>query len=142
MALYNLDWDLRGRVQTVEIIDAQTNTVLDTRSVSSFTNGTYLVWDLNGNVNMRITKVSGVDAVVSGLFFGTVNSSNTAPILNLIGNMSVPEGGNLNFSIDATDQDAGDTLTYSVTGLPAGASFNPTTQTFGLDAKYRNKWNI
>jgi hypothetical protein len=51
----------------VDILDAN-NTLLDSRSVSSFVNGQYLVWNLSGHVIVKITNTSS-NAVLSGLFF-------------------------------------------------------------------------
>ncbi len=70
MALYLLDWDsyLGGRSERVDILDGN-NTLLDSRSVSGFANGQYLVWNLSGHVIVRITNLHG-NAVVSGLLFG------------------------------------------------------------------------
>jgi len=70
IGLYNLDWDNIGRVQTVEILDAADDTVLDTRTVSNFGGGEYLVWNVQGHVKIRVTRTSGANAVVSGIFFG------------------------------------------------------------------------
>jgi GH18 family chitinase len=67
-ALYCLDWDSSARAQTVQILDAN-NKVLDTRTLSSFNNGLYLVWNLSGHVTVRVTQTAGANAVVSGLFF-------------------------------------------------------------------------
>jgi len=53
----------------------------------------------------------------------TVNDVNRAPILNPIGNKTVNENTNLNFTVTGTDPD-GDTLTYNATNLPSGATFN------------------
>lgn len=69
----------------------------------------------------------------SGTTQGPVWSFQTAlynaPLLAAIGNQTVTEGQLLQFTISATDPD-GDTLTYSATGLPAGATFDPVTRTF------------
>jgi len=54
---------------------------------------------------------------------------NTPPGLNPIGNKQVSTGVYLAFNISATDPD-GDTLTYSATGVPSGATFNPTSRDF------------
>src|SRR2546427_10334715 len=59
----------------------------------------------------------------------TVTAVNNAPVLAAIGNKSGSEGSRLTFTVTATDAD-GDALTYSASGLPAGASFDPTTKTF------------
>jgi len=69
VALYFLDWD-GARAQTIEVRDTNTNTLLDTRSVSSFSGGIYLVWNIKGNVTFRLTNASGSNAVLSGIFFG------------------------------------------------------------------------
>ncbi|MCX5701718.1 MAG: putative Ig domain-containing protein [Candidatus Omnitrophica bacterium] len=65
----------------------------------------------------------------------TVNNNNQAPVLAAIGNKSVAENAALSFTISASDAD-GDTLTYSATGLPAGASFNASTRAFAWTPSY------
>jgi hypothetical protein len=73
VALYLVDWDVwgGGRSERVDILDAN-NTVLDSRNVSGFANGEYLVWNLSGHVIVRITNLNGSsNAVVSGILFGT-----------------------------------------------------------------------
>ena len=54
---------------------------------------------------------------------------NHPPVLEPVGDKSLIEGELLEFTISATDEDH-DPLIYSALGLPAGAVFNPTTQTF------------
>jgi len=49
--------------------------------------------------------------------------ANSAPVLDPIGNQNVAEGSSLLLDVTATDADAGDVLAFSVTGLPAGASW-------------------
>ena len=70
VAMYLLDWDnFYGRTERVDILDAN-NTLLDSRSVSSFINGQYLVWNLSGHVIVKITNTNpSSNAVLSGLFF-------------------------------------------------------------------------
>jgi len=73
VALYALDWSSTVRAEMIEVIDDLTGTVLDTRSLASFHAGTYLVWNISGNVTFRITNTNSTDftnAVLSGLFFG------------------------------------------------------------------------
>ena len=72
VAFYLLDWDnyTGGRTQRMDVLDATTNAVLDTRSVSSFTGGQYLVWNISGHVIIRITNTNAAaNAVISGIFF-------------------------------------------------------------------------
>src|ERR1035437_951625 len=80
VAVYLVDWDNHnGRTQKVDVIDAN-HTLLDTRSVSSFTAGQYLVWNLSGHVILRVTNTNpSSNAVVSGLFFGAGGSAPPPP---------------------------------------------------------------
>lgn len=64
-----------------------------------------------------------------------ITVTNQPPVLTPIGNKSVDVGTLLSFTISATDA-AGDTLTYLVTGLPEGASFNPLDYTFSWTPSY------
>lgn len=54
---------------------------------------------------------------------------NHAPVLAPIGSRTVGEGLSLQFFVSASDPDD-DGLTYSATGLPAGATFDPGTRLF------------
>ena len=69
-ALYAIDWDGQGRSETIQISDASSSSVLDSRSISSFSGGVYLVWNITGHVTVTVTMAAGVNAVVSGAFFG------------------------------------------------------------------------
>jgi hypothetical protein len=69
LSLYLLDWDSASRFETVQLLDAVTKTVLDTRSVSGFNGGQYWTWTVSGHVIARVSLVSGVNAVYSGVFF-------------------------------------------------------------------------
>jgi hypothetical protein len=70
VALYLLDWDNAGRSERVDVIDPSTGKVLNSQTVSGFGNGKYLVWNITGHVQIKITRLAGPDAVLSGLFFG------------------------------------------------------------------------
>jgi hypothetical protein len=70
VALYAVDWDNSPRVQRVDVLDAATQTVLDSRTVSNFRQGEYLVWNVQGHVTFRITNLGVSNGVVSGIFFG------------------------------------------------------------------------
>src|SRR5262245_3329086 len=69
ISLYLLDWDSNKRRQTIDVIDAATGTVLDSRNASKFQNGQYWIWTVTGHVVIRVTRTAGASAVVSGLFF-------------------------------------------------------------------------
>ncbi len=69
VSLYMADYDNKHRVQTVSVVDADTNQVLDVRTVSKFAKGHYETFDLTGHVRLRIIAVKGPSAVFSGVFF-------------------------------------------------------------------------
>ncbi|HEV8042956.1 MAG TPA: SBBP repeat-containing protein [Bryobacteraceae bacterium] len=81
VALYCLDWDSSARREKVDVLDANGN-VLNTQSlISSFNGGVYLVWNLSGHVQLRVTQTGGPNAVVTGLFLSPL--AGTAPVLSV-----------------------------------------------------------
>lgn len=65
----------------------------------------------------------------------TVTDVNTAPVLDAIADVSIPEGGSTSFTVHATDAE-GDLITYAVTGAPPGATLNATTGAFSYAAPF------
>jgi len=57
-------------------------------------------------------------------------TSNLQPVLNPIGSKTVNEGQTLTFTVTGSDPDSDQTLSYSASNLPTGATFDPATQTF------------
>ncbi|MGA2716829.1 MAG: hypothetical protein ABSG41_27385, partial [Bryobacteraceae bacterium] len=113
VALYALDWDYLGRAERVDVLDASSSAVLDTRTISGFSGGQYLVWNLKGHVTLKITLTGGLNAVVSGLFFAP-------PVVDL--NISKTHSGNFTQGLNGA--------TYSVTvSNGAGAATTSGTVT-------------
>jgi subtilisin family serine protease len=79
IALYCIDWDTNSRQQSVEVLDATTGTVLDSRSLIAFRSGSYLVWNARGSVRFRFTKFAGYNAVVSAFFFDPAGTPSPSP---------------------------------------------------------------
>ncbi len=74
--LYFLDLQSSpSRVEQIQISDAGSGKILDTETVSSFTNGVYLDWKVQGDVTITITHQAGVNAVLSGIFIDPVTPS-------------------------------------------------------------------
>jgi hypothetical protein len=69
LALYALDFDFGGRSQRIDVRDAESGVLLDSRTLTDFTDGRYLVWQLTGHVSVQLTRLEGPNAVISGLFF-------------------------------------------------------------------------
>jgi len=84
VAFYVLDWDNGGRTQTIAIVDASSGATLDSRSVSGFQGGQYLVWTIAGHVQVQFKQVNGQNTVVSGVFFDT-SGGTTVPVNVSIG---------------------------------------------------------
>ena len=79
VSLYALDWDYAGaRAERIDVLDANTNAVLDSRTTSRLNQGEYLVWNLSGHVVLRVTLTGGPNAVISGLFFSAPTNSSAS----------------------------------------------------------------
>jgi YD repeat-containing protein len=112
-ALYALDWDHGGRSETIQVLDASSLTVLDTRSISSFTNGEYLVWNISGNVKINVTVTAGPNAVISGAFWDPTGTFSSIPSIT---------------SLSPTSGATGTSVT--ITGTNFGSSQGSSTVTF------------
>ena len=116
LALYLLDWDQAGRVEEIDVLDAATQQVLDSRVASGFGAGVYYNYSVSGHIQFRITRLTGSNAVVSGIFFGTGVSNPT--ISQQPANITVNIGQTANFTVVA----AGGSLNYQWQSQPSGAS--------------------
>jgi RHS repeat-associated protein len=101
VAIYGLDFDSTVRAQTVSILDAGTNAALDTRNMTGYNGGQYMVWNLSGHVIVKVTRTAGSGALLSGLFFdtapggggtggGTLTTSYTYDLLNHVTQVTMP----------------------------------------------------
>jgi hypothetical protein len=70
VSMYCLDYDSTSRAESVSVLNASSAAVLDTRTVTNFNGGVWLVWKIAGHVTLQVTRTAGSNAVVSGLFFG------------------------------------------------------------------------
>jgi hypothetical protein len=116
LALYAVDWDSQGRSETIQIVDPATNNVLSSTSISNFTNGIYLIWNVAGHVTIVVTASSGPNAVVSGVFFGGPAATGASPVLKI----AKTHSGNF------TQGQQGATYTVTVSNATGAA---PTTGT-------------
>ena len=76
LALYCLDWDNYGRVDEFEIVDAANGAVLDRRTIDAFNGGKYVVWQVKGEITVRVRNgtIGSANAVVGGVFIGGASS--------------------------------------------------------------------
>ena len=119
VAVYLLDFDTTSRVEGIVIMDAATNAVLDQESFSAFHNGQWAVWNIKGNVIMKITTANnGSNAVFSGIFFGPASGTPVSYPLTagLSVNVSQLNGSNEVVQADPSSSvvSSADTVTYLV----------------------------
>src|SRR5262249_4261597 len=131
VALYCLDWDNKARGQRIDVLDENTNSVLDSRSLSGFVNGIYLVWNLKGGVRIQVTLTGGDNAVVSAVFFDPPPLPDF-PLRATPSSRARARGDSVSYPVTATPSSGfGGSVSFSASGLPSGAtaSFNPTSVT-------------
>jgi hypothetical protein len=134
VTLYAVDWENGGRAETISVLDAGTNAVLNTINLSSFTNGVYYSWTVQGNVIFRVTRTGSLSAVVSGVFFG----GGTANTVSITSPTAGTVTGVLTLSANATA--APSVGVYSVQFRLDGANLlSPITT--GVGSSYSTQWD-
>jgi hypothetical protein len=87
-----------------------------------------------GTISIAVTATDGAGLTASDTFDLTVTNTNDAPtVANAIPNQNASANAAFNFTFAANafnDIDVGDTLTYSVSALPAWLNFDANTRTF------------
>ena len=88
--------------------------------------------DLSSGTNLRMTRgaTRSSSANVNWSVMTFTAPSNNSPVLWPVGNKTANVGSMLTFTAEATDQDLGQTLAYSLVGAPAGAAIDPASGTF------------
>jgi hypothetical protein len=80
LAIYCVDADRLGRKQQVSIVDQGNNSVLDSRLLTNFEEGKYLVWNVRGAVKVRVQCMGPADAVVNGIFLDPPSEPHTVAL--------------------------------------------------------------
>ncbi|MGB9940436.1 DUF7594 domain-containing protein [Methanosarcina sp.] len=99
--------------------------------------GTLAVLNLTASNSTGVAEFNLSNVIISDTNSSRVPNSimnstfliDTAPEMDLIGSKSVNETENLTFRVNANDED-GDVLAFSASGLPEGADFDPETGIF------------
>ena len=150
-SLYLLDPDRQHRVETVSVIDPVTGRTIDAETVSNFSKGQYLTWDLRGSIDLVIDGSTGGDhggAAYSGLFF---DAQPAAPI-TYQGTDATTTGANWRNtygsqgSFIAGDNNTGTVPAYvsgfDITGGTPTVLANATLNVHGLQKTYDLRHNI
>ena len=114
-----------GDQLTYSLVTAPSGAIIDPTSGE-------LTWTPNSTGDSTTITVKVTDDATSPLsdeksFDITVQDGNKAPQLSVINNQTVTVGNALNLTISATDENAGDQLTYSLVTAPSGAIIEPTS---------------
>ena len=118
--------------------DAVTFTVTDPTNGTVALDGDKVTYtpaaNFNGTDSFTYTANDGTADSAAGTVSVTVNSVNDAPVftVEMPDVMIAEDNGLLSFTYEATDVD-GDTLTFSIAGEPAGATFDASTGAFSVD---------
>ena len=59
-----------GRSERVDLINPANGSLLNSQTVTGSSNGVYLVWAVNGNVQAKVTRLAGANAMISAVFIG------------------------------------------------------------------------
>ncbi|HUM49610.1 MAG TPA: Ig-like domain-containing protein [Anaerolineaceae bacterium] len=87
-------------------------------------------YEFKNSYHIRVRSTDPWGAYYEEVFSILIIDVNDAPVLAPIGDQIAAAGTLLTFTVTATDQDSGQTLTYSLTGAPLGASIDPATGVF------------
>src|SRR5205814_865845 len=114
VALYFCDYDRLGRNITVSVLDANTSAVLDTRQLSNYGGGVYLVYNYRGRIDIRVannfapTPTTNPNANLSGIFWGGSGLPGAADVTPPTVSITSPSNqatvvGTVNLTVNALD---------------------------------------
>jgi hypothetical protein len=143
VAFYFCDYLNAGHMMTVQVVDRATGNILDTRSLTSYTNGLYLVYTYQGPVTFRfINNRTGINtlATVSAVFWGGSGLPGTPDTTPPAASFTAPANGasvanTVNVTVNATDNVAVAGVQFKLDGNNLGAE-----QT-GAGPNYTFSWN-
>lgn len=75
VALYFLSWQTPDRQERVEVIDTVSGRVLAGRTISDFSDGVYQVWNVRGDIGIKVVRDSDAQCLVGGIFLDPVLSA-------------------------------------------------------------------
>ena len=81
VSFYFVDFDRQNRQQLLEFYNHDTGKLLASENISNFENGRYSIWNLRGNIRVKLTRLAGPNVVLSALFFDKV-AGGTASLLS------------------------------------------------------------
>lgn len=135
VSFYFVDWDKPfTRVQLIEVLDAGTDRLLETHTLSNFQHGVYLSYLVRAAIKVRISSLSGESVVLSGVFVDRAQTE--PPAVKLIAPLAdqkfaVPQ--NTMLEATAVDEDGIESVQFFVNGASVGVATH---------APYQMPWRI
>lgn len=141
IALYFCDWDNAGRSITVQALDAATGAIFDSRALTGYSSGIYLLYDYRGRVVFRVNNntpsPSAPTASVSGFFWGgssTPTPDTTPPSVSITSPLSGSTiSGTVTLSATGADNMGITSLQFQLDGVNTGSALTA--------APYNLNWN-
>jgi hypothetical protein len=131
LALYLLDYENAGRAETISILNASTSAVLATQPMTAFGNGVYAVFNVSGHVQVKFSYTSGLNAVLSGLFFSTAVALPPPPVVSITTPLAgAAITGTATVSATATASAGMASVQFQLDGNNLGAAVTGTGPTF------------
>jgi uncharacterized repeat protein (TIGR01451 family) len=132
VAMYFLDWDTTARAETVYVADPTSGALFDSRTMSGFHNGTYVVWSITGGALFYVVKTGGLNATFSGIYFGKrVPYDTLVNAVSPTGNQ--PPGTNLTYTTTFLNDGAASSLANSIVNpIPANTYFQVGSATSAI----------
>jgi hypothetical protein len=124
LSLYFLDYGgVSSSVQTIYVSDPVTGSIADLRTISGFSNGTYVTWNMTGAALIYFVRTGATNATYSGAFWGKRMPSLTfVNAVSPTGNQ--PPGTQLTYTATLTNIGAASALNnYVTTAVPAHTDF-------------------
>ena len=143
ISLYSMDYDSTARIQRIDVFNAGTGALLDSRSLGGFNGGIYDSWNISGHVQFRVARLAGANSVIEGVFFGPAAGSTPTP---------TPTGDTTPPTVSFTAPTAGQTLVGTISPLAlasdnvgvAGVQFKLDGVNLGAEltaAPFTTSWN-
>ncbi|KKP51745.1 hypothetical protein A3K01_03975 [candidate division WWE3 bacterium RIFOXYD1_FULL_43_17] len=98
----------------------------------------------NGSASFSYTVTDGELTDTASVSI-TINPINDAPVLNTVGDKTIDEFNELNFTATAVEVDTEDVLSFSLSNAPTGASINSSTGEFSftpVESQGSNTYNV
>jgi hypothetical protein len=122
LALYFLDLDTTTRSESIQVLNADTNALLDSQTIANFSGGVYEVWNVTGHVLIRVTNTGTPNAVLSGIFFRSFAGLSSPVVTFNAPTNNQTLSGAVTFSVNASSAQGIASVQFQIDGVNAGAA--------------------